>query len=145
MKIYVSGALQASRDLVAARALYAFVADTLANAGHQVYLPHQNTDPVFGRAASAGDVFKRDCEELFRADMVVALLNEPSLGVGAELALAASRGIKICAYAERSTKVSRFIVGLLEAQNVRLTSYDTRRDLASKLPGTLMQPVPSLA
>ncbi len=133
MKIYLSGALQASRDLSAARRLYAYAAEVLRAEGHDVYLPHQNTDPENAPHATASEVFNRDLEQMRGADLIVAFLNEPSLGVGAELALAIEHRIEIVALAENRQAVSRFMRGLLDAAEAPLQEYSSMQDLACAL------------
>ncbi|WP_133065543.1 nucleoside 2-deoxyribosyltransferase [Niveispirillum lacus] len=124
MIVYVSGALKASRDLSRARALYEEAARIVVDAGHQAYLPHQTTDPLHNADASPAQVFQQDVLALMQADGVVAFLNEPSLGVGAELALCTQAGTRVLGLHNTDSDVSRFAVGLLEAHGGRLVQYD---------------------
>lgn len=133
MKIYISGALQASHDLAKARALYDHAAQVLGRCGHRVYVPHQNTDPEHARDVSSASVFARDSEQMLRAEGIVAFLNEPSLGVGAELAIALNQGIKIFAFAQSGRPVSRFVQGMLAASDVTIYEYDSLADLDKEL------------
>lgn len=157
MRVYVSGALKAARDLPRARALYEQAAQVVVAAGHEAYLPHQSTDPQRNAEASAAEVFQRDRAALLAADGVVAFLGEPSLGVGAELAICAQAGTRVLGLHGAHDDVSRFAAGLLETYGGRLVCYhgssqleeairtflqDLRRDCA--LPGEPEpeQPVP---
>ena len=123
MKVYVSGALKGSRNLVAARALYELAAATIADAGYEPYLPHKNTDPEATPEISAERVFATDVEAIRNSDAVLAFLNEPSLGVGAEVAICSQESIPILGLCERGVDVSRFTVGCLTAGNGRFIRY----------------------
>ncbi len=123
MQVYISGALQASRDLAGARALYEAAATAVARAGHEPYLPHQHTDPVAAAGLNPAAVFRRDMQFLRDSDAVVAFLNEPSLGVGAEMVLACEAGIPVLALHRFDIGVSRFVIGYLDYQGATVASY----------------------
>lgn len=123
MMVYVSGALKGSRNIARARALYERAAEVVTTAGHQAYLPHQHTDPEHAATISPAQVFRRDVAALRAANGVVAFVGEPSLGVGAELALCAEAGTPMLGLHMPADDVSRFAVGLLEAAGARLVCY----------------------
>jgi 2'-deoxynucleoside 5'-phosphate N-hydrolase len=133
MMVYVSGALKGSRDIARARALYEQAAYFVATAGHKAYLPHQNTDPEHAAAISPAQVFRRDVAALRAANGVVAFIGEPSLGVGAELALCAEAGTPLLGLHTPADDVSRFAVGLLEAVGARLVCYGDSGELESAI------------
>lgn len=114
MKIYISGALKGSKDLISARALYDKTAEFIGTCGHAPYVPHQNTDPIRAAEVLPSNVFKMDVAHMRSASGVIAFLNEPSLGVGAELAICAQERIPVLALHEANSDVSRFALGLLE-------------------------------
>ncbi len=114
-RAYVSGALQGSTNLSAARHLYETLARGLQVRGHAAYVPHQSTDPVAASHHTPGYVFSKDLEALANSDAVIAFLGEPSLGVGAEVAIALERGIPVIGLVPRGRSTSRFLLGLLEA------------------------------
>lgn len=114
MKVYISGALAASKDIATARRRYEELAALLTAAGHSPYLPHSRTDPERSPGIASADVFREDMEALVRADAVVAIMDEPSLGVGAEIAIALERGIMVIGAFHRGANASRFVRGLLE-------------------------------
>lgn len=62
----------------------------------------------------ARTVFERDRDEINKSDILLALLDEPSHGVGAEIVFALNRGMVVLGAAADSKKISRFIIGLLE-------------------------------
>jgi len=114
VRAYISGALIHAADLVAARQLYERLADACRRAGWDAYVPHEHADPVRDAALTNQQVARRDLDELTGSDAVVAFVGEPSLGVGAELAVALARGKRVLAVAPDGMRVSRFLLGLLE-------------------------------
>ncbi|MFZ5720930.1 MAG: nucleoside 2-deoxyribosyltransferase [Pseudomonadota bacterium] len=139
MMIYVSGALKASSDLLSARALYENAARVIRLAGHQAYLPHQHTDPQRASRMSASQVFKRDLAALDRCDGVVVFLREPSLGVGAEIALCAQSGVPMLGLSEPADEISRFATGLLEEAGAQVVTYSDDRDLSCAIERFLLE------
>lgn len=114
LRVYISGAFVGSRDWEAALRRYAQLGSMLKDVGFEVYLPHTHTDPLLNAELSARAVFVRDKEEIHKADVLVALLDEPSHGVGAEIAMALCRGMTVLGACSRHRKASRFIQGMLE-------------------------------
>lgn len=114
MRAYISGALLNASDLPASRALYERFAAACEAAGVRAYVPHQHADPVRDRDLSSLDVATRDLEQVNAADVLVAYVGEPSLGVGAEVAIALAAGKRVLLLAERERRVSRFLLGLAE-------------------------------
>jgi hypothetical protein len=112
--VYISGALMGARDLEAVRSLYESFATACESAGWIPYLPHQNTDPVVSANLTGEEVVSRDLLHLGSAGVVLAYLGEPSLGVGAELAIAMQMGKPIIALYESTRRVSRFALGLID-------------------------------
>ncbi|WP_309387047.1 nucleoside 2-deoxyribosyltransferase [Cerasicoccus frondis] len=131
-RIYISSALAASSDLKNARLLYENIADELRHLGYQPYLPHKKTDPVINIESKPTDVFEDDIDAMFSANYVLAILDEPSHGVGAEIALAANKGIPIIAVWQSGKMVSRFIRGFLETQSSTWQCpYETNEEIAA--------------
>jgi len=114
VRVYISGALLNSGDLASARELYEAFAAASREAGCEPYLPHQHADPVRDAGLSNLDVARRDLREIDRADCLVAYVGEPSLGVGAEVAIALAAGKRVFALAPSDRRVSRFMLGMLE-------------------------------
>jgi nucleoside 2-deoxyribosyltransferase len=130
MIVYVSGALKASQNLERARELYERAAQIVRSAGHEAYLPHQHTDPEHATGVSPLAVFRQDLAALRRCDGVVVFLREPSLGVGAEIALCAQFGIPMLALHEPSDDISRFATGLLVETGATVVAYKDDHDLS---------------
>lgn len=114
LTIYISGSLAGSRDLESARNRYERLGEICTSAGFHAYIPHKQTDPVWAAELNSSTVYERDLEELSSADVVVAYLGEPSLGVGAELAIAMQLRKWIIAIWESDARMSRFVAGLLQ-------------------------------
>lgn len=133
MRVYISGALQASSDLPAARARYEHAARVIEERGHFPYLPHKHTDPVEAASLSAEAVFKRDRQQLSECDAVVAFIDEPSLGVGCELALAHQENARILALRNEASSVSRFALGFLEAIGASVQTYRSVDDITNAI------------
>lgn len=105
--IYISGALRGSNEI--ARKRYETLASSLQSKGLKTYIPHLETN-----ATSAKDVFDKDMEALVNSRLVVAFLDEASLGVGAEVATALERKIPVLGLVTRGASLSRFLIGMLE-------------------------------
>jgi len=110
---YISGPLQAAKELSRARSFYEDLAAVCLRSGLRAYLPHQQTDPLFHYDVSAAEVFQRDYSALTAADIVIAVIGSPSSGVGAELGIAHELSIPVIAMFSTSDKPSRFVLGLL--------------------------------
>ncbi len=90
--------------------------------------------------------------ELFDADLLnlrqcgtgVAYLGEPSLGAGAETAIAMQEDIRILALSESCKPVSRFLLGLLETyENAEVFEYDSLAGASSWIRNKLLRYEPS--
>ena len=123
MRVYISGALKGSRDLSAARELYERAALAVSQAGHEPYVPHSNTDPERAATLAPEAAFDSDMKAIHRSDAVLAFLNEPSLGVGAEIAICTRESIPVLGLCALRTEVSRFALGCLLAGDGRMIRY----------------------
>lgn len=123
MMIYISGALKGSSDLSSARSLYERAAKTIVALGHSAYLPHTETDPTDDRGLSEAEVYLIDIRKIRSADGVVAFLNEPSLGVGAEVATCVHESIPLLGLYHSSAEVSRFALGYMASNGSRVLRY----------------------
>ena len=148
MRVCISGALKGSRDLVAARELYERAGLAVSRAGHEPYVPHTRTDPERAAELAPEAVYDSDVKAMHRSDDVLAFLNEPSLGVGAEIAVCTSEAIPVLGLCAVRTDGSRFALGCLLAGNGRVVRYDAWAQAAQAIASFLAglqprQPNPS--
>jgi nucleoside 2-deoxyribosyltransferase len=116
---YISGALLNAENLDASRALYERLAGACRDAGWEAYVPHQHADPVRDADMSNLEVATRDLRQVRDADVLIAYVGEPSLGVGAEVAIALAAGKRVLLLAESDRRVSRFLTGLAEMHSTQ--------------------------
>lgn len=137
MKFYISGALMASKNLNEATKEYEDIAALLEENGHDAYLPHKNTHPAKSQNLQAHEVFGCDYSEIEKADAVLAFANEPSLGVGAEVALALNLEKTVIVAFRTDTPVSRFLTGLVEQRGGTLISYEALDNLQKQVENSI--------
>jgi nucleoside 2-deoxyribosyltransferase len=135
---YISGPLQAARDLKAAREFYERLAEICVSVGISPYLPHQQTDPQRNIDASSVSVYRRDRAAIGDCDLLLAEIGPPSSGVGAELALALTAEMPVIAVHHLTEQPSRFVLGMLEDYELAVViSYDNVDSLAGALSAVL--------
>jgi len=133
-RIYISGPLQAAKDLSAARSFYERLAKICAGIGAEPYLPHQRTDPALHTDAHPIQVFRRDRQAMKECDLLIAHIGQPSSGVGAELGLAFTAEQPIIAIYRESERPSRFILGMLEDyERATVFAFEDEKVLADSL------------
>jgi nucleoside 2-deoxyribosyltransferase len=133
-RFYISGALRGSKALSAAREKYEEFACLLTYMGYEAYLPHSQTDPEMDSDMEPSAVFLKDMGALSACDAVVAFLDEPSLGVGAEIALAIQQEKAVIGIFRRGNEVSRFIEGLIRvSENSLMVEYEGLQDAADSV------------
>ena len=119
--------------------MYERFAEACRAAGWDAYVPHQHADPVKDAHLSNVDVAERDIDHVSAADAVVAYVGEPSLGVGAEVAIALRAGKRVLILAEAERNVSRFLLGLAELHpsQAMVLRYRSVDEAASWITGQL--------
>jgi len=133
-KVYISGPLQAARNLQSVKELYDYVANICQELGFDPYLPHKYTDPIDASHISDDEVYRQDCDALLTSSFVISYIGEPSHGVGAELALCVANRIPTITINDANQKVSRFLKGMLAlSESVVCVEYETRNELRDKL------------
>jgi len=135
--VYISGPLQAARDLTAARRFYEQLGAVCESQGWPVYLPHQQTDPEHNPDADPALVFATDYDRVAEASLIIAHIGIASSGVGAELGIAYERKIPVVALHARAERPSRFLLGLVLAAGFPLLVYEGADDAAEKLAAWL--------
>jgi nucleoside 2-deoxyribosyltransferase len=93
--VYIAGALTNSRNPEGRKKFYEAIARACEEAGLEAYLPHMFTDPVDHPDISPQEVYLRDFAMVSGASLLIACVDEPSLGVGTELEIAKCAGVKI--------------------------------------------------
>jgi len=87
----------------------------------------------------------KDLRELDRADVAPAYGGETSLGVGAEIAIAISRGTQILAIYESGRRVSRCVLGLLhEHRSAAIVEFASESEARAWITKSLAQRRPAL-
>jgi nucleoside 2-deoxyribosyltransferase len=139
MLAYISGALINAAALDRSRALYERFAEACRAAEWEAYVPHQHADPERDGHLSNLEVAERDIDQVTAADALVAYVGEPSLGVGAEVAIALRAGKRVLVLAESEARVSRFLMGLAELHpsQARICRYDSVDDAAKWITAQL--------
>lgn len=111
MKIYFAGSIRGGREDAG---LYGEVIALLQKYG-EVLTEHVGDKKlsVYGEGKAAESIFQRDVDWVWEADVIVAEVTTPSLGVGYEIGLAEQLGKKIiCLYRPQSDrKLSAMILG----------------------------------
>lgn len=103
--------------------------------GHVILTKHVADDMLdTDRGLSHEEVFKRDIELLEQADILVAEVSYPSLGVGFELAYALVKGKPVAALVKRDRleALSSLIRGITWS-NFSLIVYDSAGDAIARL------------
>lgn len=130
MKIYFAGSIRGGRD---DKQIYFEVIKKLTEYG-QVLTEHIGKLDLLetGEGVMNGltdlQIYKRDCDWIKEADVLVAEVTQPSLGVGYELGFAEALGKRIlCIYRElEGKKVSAMISG---NNTLRVEQYKNIEDL----------------
>lgn len=85
-KVYVSGALTNVDNHLQIKDFYESIGALCTELGLKAYIPYVNTDPVTHSHITPQQVFETDKRAVNQADLVIAYVGVPSLGVGMELA-----------------------------------------------------------
>ncbi len=79
--------------------------------GWQTFVPHHFIDPQQFPASSPTEVYEREIRDLKEADVVIAYVGQPSLGVGIELEVARAQNAIVILLFETGAVVSRLVRG----------------------------------
>lgn len=123
--VYVSGALTGVANPIEIKTFYEAIGSLCRDLGLQAYVPHLNTDPINNPDVTPQQVFEIDKRQVSSADLVIAYLGYPSLGVGMELAYAETQNIPIILLYEQEKQVSRFPRGIPTAiAEIKFSDYE---------------------
>ena len=134
MKVYLAAPMLGERTH-AVVALMREVAAMLARMGHAVLTPHVLDDVLdVDRGVTPEEVYSRDTALLEEADVLVAEVSYPSLGVGFEIAYALLKGKAVIALCKESrlSRTSALIRGI-QHPNFKLLVYRDPEDAEAKL------------
>jgi hypothetical protein len=127
MKIYFAGSIRGGRE---DKALYASVIKLLAQYG-TVLTEHVGDEALsqFGEQKDSAFIHDRDLAWLKEADLVVAEVTTPSLGVGYEVAKADEFGKKtVCLY--RAVPEKRLSAMIAGNKKIKVIQYKELTDLS---------------
>jgi nucleoside 2-deoxyribosyltransferase len=116
-------------------ALMREIAAMLAGMGHEILTPHVLDDVLdVDKGVTPEEVYRRDVALLEEADVLVAEVSYPSLGVGFEIAYALLKGKRVIALCEegRLGRTSALIRGI-QHPNFKLLAYRCAEDAKAKL------------
>ncbi|MEX2053978.1 MAG: nucleoside 2-deoxyribosyltransferase [Candidatus Colwellbacteria bacterium] len=126
MKIYFSGSIRGGRE---DKELYSGVVNLLKNYGSVLTEHIGDLDlSVIGEDGPTDEyIYKRDMDWLEEADVVVAEVTTPSLGVGYEIAKAEGKKPILCLYREQQgRRLSAMIEG---SPMVKVERYENLKDV----------------
>lgn len=130
-RLYFCGAIRGGRRL---QARYARFIVELESAGWVVLTPHVGSPDVLalepGGALTSVEIHRRDMAWLAAADVVVAEVTVPSLGVGIEIATAAALGTPVLALVEEGVPLSALIEG---DERITVIRYHAESDAVRSL------------
>lgn len=139
-RIYISGAFTNVNNWTNTSKKYEAVAKTLEYFGFDTFLPHSKTPPTLTEGLTSEDVFLSDYREIKDSQIIFAFLDDPSHGVGAEIALALNLGLPVIGISHKDIKISRFIKGLLENDiNGYFYTYDSIDEIAKSFSQIINQ------
>ena len=132
---YMSGPLTGLLHPAEVTGFYEALRDACAARGLPLYLPHRVSDPVANPGMTPQEVYALDRARVAEADLLIAYVGLPSLGVGCEIEIAHAHGIPVVLLAEQGAAVSRMIRGNPAViAELRFTGYaDAARQLGAWL------------
>lgn len=125
MKIYFAGSIRGGRD---DQNMYSQIIGYLKRHG-EVLTEHLGDHKLTssGEARPAQDIYERDVQLISKADVIVAEVSTPSLGVGYEIAKAENMGKKILGL-YRPTDGKHLSAMIAGSPNVSLGHYSTTEE-----------------
>lgn len=136
-KVYISGSLTGVENSARLKAFYEAIGSICEELKLQPYVPHLTTDPTSNPDITPHEVFQTDKSQVTQADLVIAYIGLPSLGVGMELAYAEMFSIPIILLYETGRYISRFPRGIPNILvELRFISYE---DALDQLKGFLIK------
>jgi transcriptional regulator with XRE-family HTH domain len=106
--------------------------------------PRKATDPILHSGISPESVYWFDRRRLVSADLVIAICDEPSFGVGEELEIAAGYGIPTLLVKSEGAVISRMVIGSPLNLIDDPIEYQSPEDLERKLKRVLVRHIEDL-
>ncbi len=138
---YISGALTQTKDIHACLQLYEELGKLCEECGIEAFVPHVrlNAGDFFrGRSGAprnnSTEIFLKESQAIQESDIILACLDDPSTGVGAELQLAIDNNLKIVAFHHSDIGISNYIRGMLgQYSKSRILAYENKDALFKAL------------
>ncbi len=129
MKIYFCGSIAGGRKYAK---IYSKIVDYLKGKGHRVLSEHIVKDDIFDfeKQFTPQEIFQRDIEFLDDADVVIAEISNPSLGVGYEICHALYNKMNVLCVYQAGLYVSRMITGNT-MPGIKIETYENEDNLFS--------------
>jgi 2'-deoxynucleoside 5'-phosphate N-hydrolase len=136
-KAYMSGPLTGLTRPAEIQGFYEALDEACAAQGVALYLPHRVSDPLQNPGMTPQAVYALDRGQVSAADLIIAYVGLPSLGVGCEIEIAGEFGVPVVLLAEQGAAVSRMIRGHPAVSGeLRFSDFaDGARQLAAWLAG----------
>jgi hypothetical protein len=109
--VYISGPLTGVRNIDNLRNFYENVGAIVSLLGAKPYIPHQHSDPIKHPNISPRKVYLLDRKNVCNADLVIAYVGIPSIGVGQEIEIANRYCKPVVLLYETNRTVSRMVRG----------------------------------
>lgn len=110
-KVFISGPLTGLERPGVVKANYERLAQLCECQGIEAYVPHRRTDPLANPDVPASEVYEIDRLHVSTADLVIAYVGIPSLGVGQEIEIARQNEVGVVLLCERGKQLSRMTTG----------------------------------
>ncbi|NJL84106.1 MAG: XRE family transcriptional regulator [Chloroflexaceae bacterium] len=137
IRIYISGALTNIVNSLQIKAFYESIGNLARSLELNPYIPHINSDPIANPNLTPQEVFELDKHQVELADLVIAYVGVPSLGVGMELAYAETQNTPIILLYEKGKQISRFPRGI--PTKIAEIQFEDYEDALIQLKAVLQQ------
>lgn len=138
---YISGAITKARNVRACLKLYEKLGELCERQNVTAFVPHVEMGYDLdnpGQVKGADEIYWRESEAVKKSDVLIAILDDPSTGAGAELQLAIDHDVSILALHHRDMRISRYIRGMLNAwEKGTIENYQNEDDLLARVSAWL--------
>ncbi|GIK37986.1 MAG: hypothetical protein BroJett011_18190 [Chloroflexota bacterium] len=110
-KVYISGPLTNLPNGDMLKAFYEQIGVVCSRLNMQPYIPHQHSDPILHPEISPQAIYDLDRTNVVSAELVIAYVGVPALGVGQEIEIAKQHNIPVILVYELGCSVTRMVRG----------------------------------